>query len=216
MVTQNYEEMVNLYHSINVYCAIGAAVFLVAAIVLFILLKIPQVFGELTGRTAQRVINQMTSGDVSGNMASSKIGTDGRQKKKGHTGVLGTGRLRKNTSSLSRKMQDTLPVEPAMERIQPPVANPIADTGNDNWDAYGSAETDVLDNFGSAETDVLNKFEDAETDILTTPVYEEKPQETCYQAPESETMVLSQDLRPKQNSFVILRSIVEIHTDEVI
>ena len=83
-------------------------------------------------------------------------------------------------------------------------------------DTFGSAETDVLDTFGSAETDVLDTFGSAETDVL------DSLQNTAYsgggenaQQEVSETMVLEQNMI-RQEEFVILRSIVDVHTDEVI
>lgn len=180
MVTQGYEKLINLYHGINVYCAIGAVVFLAAAIALFILLKIPRVFGELTGKTAQRAISQMTSGDMSENMSSSKIGNDGRQKKKSKTGMLGTGRLRRNTGALNRKIQETAITAQMPDKMQ----------------TYG-AETEIIDRNIGTETEVLNRDTEEETGVLNA-------------CEEFSTDIL------EEASFVILRSIVEIHTDEVI
>ena len=50
MGAQDFEGLVSLYHGIFLYCGIAAILFLVAAILLFIFLKIPRVFSELTGR----------------------------------------------------------------------------------------------------------------------------------------------------------------------
>ena len=47
---QGFEERYTFYRNIFLYCGIAALVFLAIAIILFFVLKIPQVFGELTGR----------------------------------------------------------------------------------------------------------------------------------------------------------------------
>lgn len=103
MGAQDYESLVNLYHGIFLYCGIAALVFLGAAILLFILLKIPRVFAELSGRVAKKAIAQMSEdGAVSGDLNTSRrIGDDGRRHRKGRTGALGTSRLRRKSGSLS-------------------------------------------------------------------------------------------------------------------
>lgn len=57
---QNFEQKYAVYQHIALYCAIAAGVFLVLTIILFLVLKIPQVFGELTGRTARKAVQEMT------------------------------------------------------------------------------------------------------------------------------------------------------------
>ena len=47
---QGFEERYTFYRNIFLYCGIAALVFLAIAIILFFVLKIPQVFGELTGK----------------------------------------------------------------------------------------------------------------------------------------------------------------------
>ena len=47
---QGFEEKYAFYRNIFLYCGIAALVFLAIAIILFFALRIPQVFGELTGR----------------------------------------------------------------------------------------------------------------------------------------------------------------------
>ncbi len=99
MSSQNFEQMVNIYHGIYVYCGIAAIVFLILAAVLFVLLKIPRIFSELTGRGAKKAIQEMVEeGTATGNLTSRKIGEDGRRhRKKAKTGALGTARLRRRT-----------------------------------------------------------------------------------------------------------------------
>ena len=90
MSTQNFEQLMNLYGNIKIICIIGASLFLIAAVILFFVLKIPSVFGELTGRTAKKAIEEMISSDHSGSLgASRKIGDDGLRRKSKITGILG-------------------------------------------------------------------------------------------------------------------------------
>lgn len=57
---QNFEQRYTLYQHIALYCAIAAGVFLVITVLLFLILRIPQVLGELTGRTARKAVQEMT------------------------------------------------------------------------------------------------------------------------------------------------------------
>ncbi|MBO5460385.1 MAG: hypothetical protein J5983_01135 [Ruminococcus sp.] len=263
MGTQSYEELVSLYHNIMFYCAIAALIFLAAAIFLFFWLKIPQVFGELTGRTAQKAIDEMTAETAgSGSLGSGKVGVDGRRRRKGRTGSIGTGRLRKNTGRNTGNLGNSgsMPTDPLVQGAangyetsgqyaQNAYNQPYTQPTEPMQDTYGSAPTDVLDSYGSQPTDVLDDFGSQPTDVLNygseeTSVLDSGEQPTdvlsgygseptakmtdeyftqqmnptapVYQAPESETMVLSQDLKDDGYVFVIERSIVEVHTDEVI
>jgi len=248
MSSQNFEQMVSLYHGIFVYCGIAAIVCVVAAIVLFILLKIPQVFSELSGRGAKKAIAEMTEGDHSGSLgASRKIGHDGKRKKGGKTSGLGTGKLRKNAHMFTEELGETGRMNG--NRITHPViagadagytpadaynaadyaaegsaeTNVLDTYGSDETnvlDNYGSEDTNVLDSYGSSETNVLNSYGDTATDVLgnygnTMPLSGQTDM-----AAYGETMVLGAQSNPVNETaptgFVVLRSIVEIHTDEVI
>lgn len=102
MSTQNFEQLMNVYGNIKIVCIIGASLFLIAAVTLFFVLKIPSVFGELTGRTAKKAIEEMISSDNSGSLgASRKIGDDGLRRKSRITGILGTAKLRRKPSENS-------------------------------------------------------------------------------------------------------------------
>lgn len=54
MSTQNFEQLMNLYGNIKIICIIGASLFLIAAVILFFVLKIPSVFGELNRTDSQK------------------------------------------------------------------------------------------------------------------------------------------------------------------
>lgn len=263
MSSQNFEQQVTFYHNIFVYCAIAALIFLVIAVVLFFLLKIPRVFGEMTGRDARKAIDEMMEESAkSGSLTSLKLGEDGRRRRRGRTGGPATGRLRKNVSMRSGALgksnasgglgaagsqaaacaevdgisgsaaQNAGTDRNAQVAFQTAPANEPSRSGNtqtEGMDTYGSAQTDVLDNFGSTPTDVLDSFAHVQPESYAPETEDmagyaatqrtsgagQESAET-YQALSSETMVLSQNLRPDGDVFVVLRSIVEIHTDEVI
>lgn len=212
MGVQNFEQQVNLFHGICVYCAIAALGFLLIAATLFFLFRIPEVIGELTGKKAKRAIDEMTAENaVSGSLTSRKIGEDGRRhRKKGRTGVLRTERLRRTSGGLvmpdSHKDQSTLHQDGDI------AADKLYDHGippENLSDTFGSEQTDVLDCYGSYTTDVMSKHIQITTEL-------EKPTEAIVQESISETVLLNQSIIQSGASFVIERSIVEIHTDEVI
>lgn len=224
MEIQNFEQQVVFYHNVFVYCAVAALIFLVIAVVLFFLLKIPKVFGEFTGRDAKRAIEEMMAENaLSGSLTSLKLGEDGRRRRRGRTGSLATGRLRKNTivrtGNLKMDSTESLNQNNLTDQlVQNTVSGNLSENNNGQQDNFGSAETDVLDTFGSAETDVLDTFGSAETDVLK-PVEETgkfPATEPVLMQPSSETVVLNQEMRQMNDEFVILRSIVDIHTDEVV
>lgn len=59
MGAQNFEQQIRIYHNIFVYCAIASFVVLIITIILFFILKIPRVIGEITGRDARKEISEM-------------------------------------------------------------------------------------------------------------------------------------------------------------
>lgn len=62
--TGNFENACLWYEKICLYCGIAAAVFLLLTVILFFILHIPQVFGELTGRTARRAVRKITDSNL--------------------------------------------------------------------------------------------------------------------------------------------------------
>lgn len=168
MSTQNFEQLMNLYGNIKIVCIIGAVLFLTAAVILFLVLKIPSVFGELTGRTAKKAIEEMTSENNSGSLgASRKIGDDGLRRKNKITGILGTSKLRRKTSGST----GNLVTDKTAEHTGVPSGGSTA-VHQDNYPLQGG----VAAYGGTPETTVLNQ----------------------------------------RGGFVLEKSIVIIHTDEVI
>ena len=56
MSTQNFEQLINTYHALFVWCGIAAILLVLVAVFLFFWLKIPKIFDELTGRGAKKAI----------------------------------------------------------------------------------------------------------------------------------------------------------------
>lgn len=190
MSAQNFEQMINLYHGMKLYCAIGALVFLALAVFLFFWLKIPSVFGELTGRTAQKAINEMTAESAtSGSLTSMKVGADGRRYRRGKTGALLTGRLHKNSGRLNDSFRtgglgttsqpqmsnssaapfvQQMPQSGGMSAYTQPT-EPMNGYGNQPtapMSGYGNQPTAPMNGYGSQPTDVLDNYGSQPTDVL--------------------------------------------------
>ncbi len=263
----NFEQQVNLFHGIFVYCGIAALLLLAVAVALFFLLKIPQVFSEITGRGAKKAIEEMEGEGA----ISRRIGEDGRKKRKGLTGALGTGKLRRNTGNLRRSVSsptglmtgqeteavgqqtaqiftesmETGKMSPEMNSLQPEnnasglqgqtaaqgvpdstyqeqqaSAGAMTDTLQQGQETIGESVTDTLQNesfdMGEAPTDVLNKIPDTEDGSSATTVLSNEGETAAYQPPMQDTMVLNVGMKMPATEFHILRTIMEVHTDEVI
>lgn len=171
MSTQNFEQLMNLYGSIKIVCIIGAVLFLTAAVILFFVLKIPSVFGELTGRTAKKAIEEMIAEDNSGSLgASRKVGEDGLRRQSKITGILGTAKLRRKTAGSTGNL--------ATGQLTERTAAPMGGGAAVHHDSYSMQDCGAKDG-GVPETTVLNK-------------------------------------KAGLGGFVLEKSIVVIHTDEVI
>lgn len=57
--------MAETFSTLSVYAYVVAAVFLVLAVLLFVLLKIPKVFSDYTGRSAKKSINKLRASNES-------------------------------------------------------------------------------------------------------------------------------------------------------
>ena len=212
---QNFEQTYTMYARIHLYCLIAAAAFLVLAIVLFFVLRIPQVFGELTGRTARKAVQEMKEGNPhSGELASAKKRAE--HKKQNKTKGKKTQQDPREEEERKRVYHDMVgkndtPVSLVSldDVVTPTVMHPTdAETAE--------METAVLqpEEMG---TSVL-MHENAETPVSCSGVFS-----SPIQIPEeTETSVLTtvqllgETPQSSENDFVVLRSIVEIHTDEVI
>ena len=205
MSSQNFEQLMNMYSSIKIGCAIAAVIFLLIAIALFFVLNIPAVFNELTGRGAKKAIEEMTAANESGGLsASRKIGEDGRRHKR-RSGLGGTTKMRKNTSRLTGKLpnhNDSISYGLQQEeRIVHPTQQSEDEMYTQPMKQYD--ETSVM-NAGYDETTVMNETYD-ETSVLDQNMDQTVMNNTDHV-----------DMANLYSDFIIERSIVEIHTDEVI
>ena len=132
-ITETYE----FYHSIFIIGAILAGVFLLLAILLFFLLKIPQVIGILSGSTARKAIQKLREQNEH---------ADDKVQGPGHnvtTGELGTGigtRVRK-ISGAKRRAAETVVLDPADETV-------VLSGGDETVVLSGGDETTVLGSAG--------------------------------------------------------------------
>lgn len=218
---RNFEQQVNLFHGIFIYCGIAALLLLLVAVSLFFLLKIPQVFSEITGRGAKKAIEEMEGAGV----VSMRIGEDGRKRRKGFTGALGTGKLRKNTANLRRPVSSPTELMTGQETEnmaqgteQTMTESMMTEKMSPEMTASGEqgVVTETFD-MGEEPTDVLNhkSWSEEEGSSSTTILNHQEPS-AVYQPPQQDTMVLNVGMKTPVTEFHVLRTILEIHTDEVI
>lgn len=194
---QNFEQKYAVYQHIALYCAIAAGVFLVLTIILFLVLKIPQVFGELTGRTARKAVQEMTENHPQSgrlqkrNVSPAKKKTSRKDKRTEKPEEQETKRrsyhdlVGENDTPVSLVSHDDMPT-PAV--IHPREKTPIEDLDQTTV-LQSETETAVLGQNDLMETTVLDAVRDS---------------------------VPTGKLSVQPETFKVLRSVVEIHTDEVI
>lgn len=137
------------YRYLFIACAGLAALCFVIAVVLFFILKIPRVIGDLTGATAKKAIEDIRShNEVSGEKTykSSQVNL---QRGKLTDKITDTGRL--------------IPV--SSEGINGAMATTKISTVRLESEARESYETTLLEE-GSGETSVLDSYVNAETTVL--------------------------------------------------
>lgn len=231
MGAQDIERQIALYHNLSVYCAIAAVILLVIAIFLFIWLKIPHVFNEITGRGARKAIEEMSAKSVgSGDLSSVKLTESGKRKrKKDKTDSLSLRRRYNYTDGL--KNSDVFTNEQKNQFLKD---NELLKLQNNNtetvpvYENQGMDDTTVIQqqenrnmnyrrNAGSESTGMLNAIGTEETDVLIgTPESVDKSTVPEYVAPEADTMVLTSNMKQPDITFKMERSIIMIHTEEVI
>lgn len=257
---QDFEQMMNLYHGIFFWCGLAAILFLVLAAVLFFVLKIPQVFGELSGRVARKAIAEMVEeSSESGGLGSRKLGEDGRRHRTARmrSGASGTLKLRRRSGSLSGslatgKMGANAAVSGNLSGEMNVTSGGLPPAGNLSGEmsaASGApAYADMTGNSGAGEATLMGSGAGettlmgggaGETTLMgggageTTVMAEGASETTVLESgvPVSETTVLGSSglgadaareaETPASGSraavgFVVIKSIVEVHTDEVV
>ena len=194
---QNFEQKYAAYQHIALYCAIAAGVFLVLTIILFLVLKIPQVFGELPGRTARKAVQEMTenhpqSGKLQKKNISPAKKKTSRKDKKTEKPEEQEAR-RRSYHDLVGENDTPVSLVSHADMPTPAIIHPREKTPTEDLD-----QTTVLQS--EAETAVLGQNDLMETTVLDA-VRDSVPTGKLSVQPET---------------VKVLRSIVEIHTDEVI
>lgn len=214
---QGFEERYTFYRNIFLYCGIAALVFLAIAIILFFVLKIPQVFGELTGRTARKAVEEMASGGT----PTVKKKTDKKYKGKKETKKPATGTAPKKQVYSDLIGENDTPVRLVThDDIPTPTLMPRRE---EETSILSEGETEVLGvGITETETEVLGTgMTEGETEVLggSQRMTGTESETTVPGAVEAETDILQMpetQVTPEEADFVVVRSIVEIHTDEVI
>ena len=205
---------------VNIYgvCFYGGLVltilFFISSIVLFFVLKIPKVIGELTGRTAKKSMDEMKKNGISVSAVSKK------EQAKYYNQGTGKITVRDTVSAEKRKenRDDTTNLlDSSMKTINPDEYDPnvtevlgakyvkqdveATEILSSEHDGYEDDSTDVLtssDGYEDDSTDVLTSsdgYEDDSTDVLTS----EEPDEaatdvlTSEEADEAATDVLASE-----------------------
>ena len=159
-----------------------AIIFLIVSVVLFIVLKIPKVIGELTGKSAKKGIKEMKDGvpgrDSISKREQAKYYNQGSGKITAREGVSAEKRKenRDNTTDLlksKKPAQEDTEILGAEEKTYDPEETEVLSGGNDeeSTDVLTSGDddsTDVLASGDDDSTDVLASEDDDSTDVLTS------------------------------------------------
>lgn len=198
--------METMYHNLYIGCGIFAIAMLVVAIVLFFVFRIPSVFLDLTGISAKRAIREIeNSAENEGVQESSK-----RVKRKKEKKIMTpTGRINYKEDDLkasSQALSDNTLQRSYTEKLKANETLVLEEEAVDDnvtqvlEEALESDATQVLEEAldGNA-TQILNELEGKEAD------------QTAAQSWKKEAVYEEQDA-----FFIIERTILEIHTEEVI
>ena len=207
---QNIEQQIKLLSNLRLGFGIAALLFLALAIFLFFYLKIPQIFSEYRGKSAQRELEAMAANSSE----SGRIVTSDKKSK---------GKKKGNSENIQRRHYTDSLTDDLSQRISQEISEPTGHMGAAMAEAAvtGSEATDVLNQNvmgGSEATDILDHSMIAGSETTGT-LREEAPAVQHTTAPQQEgTMVLDPAmLAATSNSvFEIERSIILIHTEKVI
>ncbi len=195
---------------VSIVFFILAGVFFVAAVYMFIRFNIPQVFGELSGKTAKKSIEQMRNDNAKSGKKSHHPSPAAVERGKLTDTMEHSKSLKKHGNKSANVPVQNAPAAQQSERTDVLPVN----GGN----AVGNISTDVLGN----STEILTgQTEAIGTEILTPDVGTELLASTADSYESGETQLLDNQttvLQPQtaQKGFKTVKSIVLIHTDEII
>ncbi|MBQ9247981.1 MAG: hypothetical protein IJ171_05275 [Ruminococcus sp.] len=189
----------DIYRYIFLISAGLAVLCLILSVILFFVLKIPRVIGDLTGSTAKKAIESIRN-----------------QNEKSGDKVHKTSYVNKQRGRITDKMTDSGKLIPtasvneggamATAKISTTV---LATQARESYEASllegNTEETTILDSSSGNETTVLSQNTGNETTVLSQGFYNPNTAD--------ETSILSQN---EANVFVIEYELTFIHTDEVI
>ena len=180
--------------------AILAGIMLAVSVLLFFMLKIPHVIGDLTGANARKAIENIRNQNEGSGDKVYKSSHVNRERGKLTEKISPSGRLVKNPTAQTGAM----PTE-KIGTPQPPQANETTVLGANETTVLGSNETTVLGG-GAGETTVLDTGAGATTLLSNEPA--------VVPGGAGETTVLTAAVPPV--AFQIEYEITYVHTDEVI
>lgn len=239
---QNIEKQIQLLSTLHIGFMTAGIFFLILAVVLFIYLKIPEVFNEYRGKSAKKEMEQMAANSSESGGLVTHSSRNFKAKKNDPSKRYYTEELHQEFESTpvqlasgQQPFAETKPQEAAFQS-QAEEGTELLDEqatevlGEKPTELLGGSATEVLDEkptevLGGTETEILDQnvaellqpeaSEEADenaTEVLT----EEKPTEKI-KVKEQGTMVLDASmLKQNKGVFEIERSIVLIHTDKVI
>ena len=239
---QNIEKQIQLLSTLHIGFMAAGIFFLILAVVLFIYLKIPEVFNEYRGKSAKKEMEQMAANSSESGGLVTHSSRNFKAKKNDPSKRYYTEELHQEVESTpvqlasgQQPFAETKPQEAAFQS-QAEEGTELLDEqatevlGEKPTELLGGSATEVLDEkptevLGGTETEILDQnvaellqpeaSEEADenaTEVLT----EEKPTEKI-KVKEQGTMVLDASmLKQNKGVFEIERSIVLIHTDKVI
>lgn len=239
---QNIEKQIQLLSTLHIGFMAAGIFFLILAVVLFIYLKIPEVFNEYRGKSAKKEMEQMAANSSESGGLVTHSSRNFKAKKNDPSKRYYTEELHQEFESTpvqlasgQQPFAETKPQEAAFQS-QTEEGSELLDAGATEvlgekpTELLGGSATEVLDEkptevLGGTETEILDQnaaellqpqaSEEADenaTEVLT----EEKPTEKI-KVKEQGTMVLDASmLKQNKGVFEIERSIVLIHTDKVI
>lgn len=239
---QNIEKQIQLLSTLHIGFMVAGIFFLILAVVLFIYLKIPEVFNEYRGKSAKKEMEQMAANSSESGGLVTHSSRNFKAKKNDPSKRYYTEELHQEFESTpvqlasgQQPFAEAKPQEAAFQS-QTEEGSELLDAGATEvlgekpTELLGGSATEVLDEkptevLGGTETEILDQnaaellqpqaSEEADenaTEVLT----EEKPTEKI-KVKEQGTMVLDASmLKQNKGVFEIERSIVLIHTDKVI
>lgn len=239
---QNIEKQIQLLSTLHIGFMAAGIFFLILAVVLFIYLKIPEVFNEYRGKSAKKEMEQMAANSSESGGLVTHSSRNFKAKKNDPSKRYYTEELHQEFESTpvqlasgQQPFAETKPQEAAFQS-QAEEGTELLDEqatevlGEKPTELLGGSATEVLDEkptevLGGTETEILDQnvaellqpeaSEEADENA-TEVLIEEKPSEKI-KVKEQGTMVLDASmLKQNKGVFEIERSIVLIHTDKVI